>query len=205
MAWTWDEFSLMLGRALDDEDSANPAHSDELRLDGLNAALRGLAAHRPRQAVQPYSNVNQFNWPADCYRIAAIVATDEEGYKAVLSAATVGNPGDVLGETGTYWAWNGVIELDTTYPAVMLYYHAYYPTLAGHPAISMPMGLDRLGMPFGLQIVGPRGGDALVLRVAAAIEEAFAHDPVLRRPVPDLAALRAAPPIKAMPGAVGWD
>ncbi|MBB5690004.1 amidase [Roseomonas alkaliterrae] len=89
------------------------------------------------------------------------------------------------------------------------YFHwlacAYYPTLAGHPAISLPMGLDRLGMPFGLQIVGPRGGDALVLRVAAAIEEAFAHDPVLRRPVPDLAALRAAPPIKAMPGAVGWD
>ncbi len=89
------------------------------------------------------------------------------------------------------------------------YFHwlacAYYPTLAGHPAISLPMGLDRLGMPFGLQIVGPRGGDALVLRVAAAIEEAFAHDPVLRRPVPDLAALRAAPPIKEMPGAVGWD
>jgi Asp-tRNA(Asn)/Glu-tRNA(Gln) amidotransferase A subunit family amidase len=89
------------------------------------------------------------------------------------------------------------------------YFHwlacAYYPTLCGHPAISLPMGLDRLGMPFGLQIVGPRGGDALVLRVAAAIEEAFAHDPVLRRPAPDLAALRAAPAIKEMPGAVGWD
>ena len=89
------------------------------------------------------------------------------------------------------------------------YFHwlacAYYVTLAGHPAISLPMGLDRLGMPFGLQIVGPRGGDALVLRVAAAIEEAFAHDPVLRRPAPDLAALRAAPAIKEMPGAVGWD
>ena len=89
------------------------------------------------------------------------------------------------------------------------YFHwlacAYYVTLAGHPAISLPMGRDRAGMPFGLQIVGPRGGDALVLRVAAAIEEAFADDPVLRRPVPDLAALRAAPPITAMPGAVGWD
>jgi Asp-tRNA(Asn)/Glu-tRNA(Gln) amidotransferase A subunit family amidase len=89
------------------------------------------------------------------------------------------------------------------------YFHwlacAYYVTLCGHPALSLPMGVDRLGMPFGLQIVGPRGGDALVLRVAAAIEEAFARDPVLRRPVPDLAALRAAPPIKDMPGAVGWD
>jgi len=89
------------------------------------------------------------------------------------------------------------------------YFHwlacAYYVTLCGHPAISLPMGLDRLGMPFGLQIVGPRGGDALVLRVAAAIEEAFAHDKVLRRSVPDLAALRAAGPVKAMAGAVGWD
>lgn len=89
------------------------------------------------------------------------------------------------------------------------YFHwlacAYYVTLCGHPAISIPMGVDALGMPFGLQVVGPRGGDALVLRVAAAIEEAFAADPVLRRPVPDLAALRAAPAVKEMPGAVGWD
>jgi hypothetical protein len=140
MAWTWDEFSLMLGRALDDEDSANPAHSDELRLDGLNAALRGLAAHRPRQAVQSYSNVSQFAWPADCYRIAAIVAVDEEGVKATLSAATVGNPGDVLGEEGAYWAWNGVIELDATYVSVTLYYHAYYPTLAlGAADIAVPI------------------------------------------------------------------
>ncbi|MGI4799231.1 MAG: amidase, partial [Janthinobacterium lividum] len=47
------------------------------------------------------------------------------------------------------------------------YFHwlslAYYPTLVGHPALSLPVGLDRNGMPFGLQIVGPRGGDALVL------------------------------------------
>ncbi len=89
------------------------------------------------------------------------------------------------------------------------YFHwlacAYYVTLCGHPAISLPMGVDALGMPFGLQIVGPRGGDALVLRVAAAIEDAFAGDATLRRPVPDLAALKAAQPVKAMPGAVGWD
>ena len=55
-------------------------------------------------------------------------------------------------------------------------------------------------MPFGLQIVGPRGGDAFVLAVAAAIEEAFAGDAVLARPVPDLAALKAAPPISGMAG-----
>ena len=130
MSWSWDEFSAMLGRALDDEDSANPAHAEDVRLDGLNAALRGLAAHRPLQAVQMHSKVSQLAWPADCYRIAAIVATDEDGVKATLSAATVGNPGDALGQEGTYWAWDSVIHLDTTYPTIELYYHAYYPTLA---------------------------------------------------------------------------
>ncbi len=88
------------------------------------------------------------------------------------------------------------------------YFHwlalAYYVTLTGHPAISLPVGTDSRGMPFGLQIVGPRGGDAFVLGVAAALEEAFASDPALRRPVPDVAALRAAPPISGMEGFLGF-
>lgn len=89
------------------------------------------------------------------------------------------------------------------------YFHwlalAYAVTLPGHPALSLPMGRDEAGMPFGLQIVGPRGGDALVLQAAAAIEAAFAHDPDLCRPAPDLAALAAMPPISAAPGFLEWD
>ena len=88
------------------------------------------------------------------------------------------------------------------------YFHwlalAYYVTLTGHPAVSLPVGIDAKGMPFGLQIVGPRGGDAFVLGVAAALEEALASDPELRRPVPDIAALRAAPPISGMEGFLGF-
>ena len=88
------------------------------------------------------------------------------------------------------------------------YFHwlalAYAVTLAGHPALSLPVGRDAAGMPFGLQIVGPRGGDALVLGVAAALERALAGDPRTARPVPDLAALRAAGPISAMPGFLGF-
>ena len=88
------------------------------------------------------------------------------------------------------------------------YFHwlslAYYVTLVGHPAVSLPLGVDRHGMPFGVQIVGPRGGDAFVLGIAAAIEAAFAGDAALARPVPDLAKLRAAPPIREAEAFLGW-
>ena len=89
------------------------------------------------------------------------------------------------------------------------YFHwlalAYYVTLAGHPAVSLPVGLDERGFPFGLQIVGPRGGDAFLLGVAAALEEAFAGDAALGRPRPDLAKLRAAPAMASREGYLGWD
>jgi Asp-tRNA(Asn)/Glu-tRNA(Gln) amidotransferase A subunit family amidase len=100
-------------------------------------------------------------------------------------------PAEIDGEkTRTYFHWLAL---------------AYIVTLTGHPAISIPMGRDAKGMPFGLQIVGPRGGDDLVLRAAAAIEAAVAGDPLLSRPVPDIAALASAPPISGMPGFLAFD
>ncbi|MDB5875980.1 MAG: hypothetical protein JWQ07_5422 [Ramlibacter sp.] len=44
--------------------------------------------------------------------------------------------------------------------------------LTGHPAISVPCGWTNVGLPVGLQIVGPWYGDAAVLRAAAAFERA---------------------------------
>jgi Asp-tRNA(Asn)/Glu-tRNA(Gln) amidotransferase A subunit family amidase len=44
--------------------------------------------------------------------------------------------------------------------------------LSGHPAVSVPAGLTSVGIPFGLQIVGPRYRDDLVLELAAAWEQA---------------------------------
>ncbi|MBX5454322.1 MAG: amidase [Acidobacteriia bacterium] len=54
---------------------------------------------------------------------------------------------------------------------------AWYPytmpfNLSGNPAISLPAGFDRDGMPLAIQFVGPMGGDANVLRLAAAFERA---------------------------------
>jgi amidase len=88
------------------------------------------------------------------------------------------------------------------------YFHwlalAYVATLTGHPAVSLPVGLDAKGMPFGLQIVGRRGGDAAVLAVAAELERLLAGDKRTARPVPDIAALAAARPISEMPGFLGF-
>ena len=44
--------------------------------------------------------------------------------------------------------------------------------MTGQPAISVPCGFSPEGGPIGLQIIGPQGGDALVLRVARAFEKA---------------------------------
>jgi len=89
------------------------------------------------------------------------------------------------------------------------YFHwlalAYAVTLPGHPALSLPVGVDANGMPFGLQIVGPRGGDALVIAVAAELEHLLMEDPRTARPMPDIAKLKAAPPISASPNFLGFD
>jgi len=48
-----------------------------------------------------------------------------------------------------------------------------YPfNLTGQPAATVPCGFTSAGLPVGLQIIGPRFADALVLRAAAAFEAA---------------------------------
>lgn len=59
-------------------------------------------------------------------------------------------------------------------------------TVVGHPVTALPCGVDSVGLPFGLQIVGPSFGDHRLLSIAAALEGAFAADPALRRPTTPL-------------------
>lgn len=63
----------------------------------------------------------------------------------------------------------GTVAMD---PVSMLGWTPFsYPfNLTQQPAISVPCGLTRSGLPMGLQIVGPMFGDALVLRAARAYE-----------------------------------
>jgi aspartyl-tRNA(Asn)/glutamyl-tRNA(Gln) amidotransferase subunit A len=71
-------------------------------------------------------------------------------------AAGLDQPGTVAGRPTEYLSWTGL-----TYPF----------NVSGQPAATVPCGrVD--GLPVGLQIVGRRGSDALVLRAAAAFEAA---------------------------------
>lgn len=65
----------------------------------------------------------------------------------------------------------------------------YGITLLNHPAISIPCGVDRDGMPFGIQLVGRRNEDLRLMHVACALEKVLAADARTARPVPDLEAL----------------
>ncbi len=122
-----------------------------------------------------------------------------ERYDVILSPAVTISPRP----------WTELFPAEIDGHKTLNYFHwlacAYAVTVVGHPALSLPVGLDRHGMPFGLQIVGPRGGDAKVLAVAAALESALAGDPRTARPVPDNARLAAAPELSASPGFIGFD
>ena len=50
---------------------------------------------------------------------------------------------------------------------------AYWISTTLSPAMSVPAGFTADGLPVGVQIVGPRGGDAGVLQLAYAFEQAI--------------------------------
>lgn len=122
-----------------------------------------------------------------------------ERYDVILSPAVTISPRP----------WSELYPAEIDGKPTRTYFHwlslAYAVTVVGHPAISLPVGLDRNGMPFGLQIVGPRGGDAKVLAVAAALESLLAGDSRTARPLPDIAKLAAARPISESPNFLGFD
>ncbi|QPC42797.1 amidase [Kaustia mangrovi] len=122
-----------------------------------------------------------------------------EEYDIILSPAVTVSPR----------SWRELYPKEIDGQPTRTYFHwlalAYASTLPGHPSLSLPVGVDSQGMPFGLQIVGRRGGDAEVLAVAAALEAHLAGDARTARPAPDLAALEAAPALSTYEGFMSFD
>ena len=60
-------------------------------------------------------------------------------------------------------------------------------TVAGLPVVTLPMGLDERGLPFGIQVVGRRYHDHRLLSIARTLERICAQEEGLSRPIPVLA------------------
>ncbi|SIT43730.1 Amidase [Paraburkholderia ribeironis] len=122
---------------------------------------------------------------ADQTRLFRRFQTLFERYDVILSPTTPVSPFP--------WAQpylkslNGV-SLENYYRWLSL---TYVVTLATNPALSLPCGVDHRGMPFGLQMIGGFRGDLALLDAARAFETLFASSDETRRPVPDVARLRA--------------
>jgi amidase len=65
----------------------------------------------------------------------------------------------------------------------------YAPTMVMACSLVVPCGLDEYGMPFGIQLLGPPGGDQRLLEIGLAIETELATHDVTKAPLPDFAML----------------
>jgi amidase len=67
----------------------------------------------------------------------------------------------------------------------------YAPTMVMACSLVVPCGVDDHGMPFGIQLLGPPGGDQRLLEIGLAIEAELAKHDATKAPLPDLAKLIA--------------
>lgn len=114
-------------------------------------------------------------------------------YDAVLAPTTPVSP----------FPWSQLYLAELDGKPLRNYYHwlalTYVITLVTNPAIALPCGVDRRGLPFGLQVVGRFRGDRELLGIAHALEQAFSGLPALKRPRPKLDALaKPVPALKAI-------
>ncbi len=142
-------------------------------LDRVHAHTRALAAfHRTHDLLltptlaRPPLPVESTRPPTGSSACARVVARCRSG-RALAAAGVV----DQLIEDAIAWV-----------PYTQL------ANLTGRPAISVPLHWTPAGLPLGVQLVGPLGGDGLLLQVAAQLERArpWAHryadlDPALPR------------------------
>jgi Asp-tRNA(Asn)/Glu-tRNA(Gln) amidotransferase A subunit family amidase len=130
--------------------------SDESKLDPFNAL--GLALARQLSAVDYVRSV-------DTIRMHSRIVVGFWDKHDVLVTPTLPQTAPRLNTLGADLASAGDEYMDFvafTYPY----------NCTGQPAISLPLGVDSAGLPIGVQLVGPPRGEALILSLAAQLEQA---------------------------------
>jgi len=121
------------------------------------------------QRIVPIQNVSAFEYLKAMFgrqELAARVGKFFDKYDLLLSP-TIGVAAWPLGLPTGYME-----EIDGRRVTGMGWLLCYPFNLTGHPAITVPAGWSKEGLPIGLQIVGRAYDEAAVLRAAAAFEQA---------------------------------
>ncbi len=125
-------------------------------LDEFGAAFRGEMEQALTFTLEDYLNarLRRFRYTADLDELLGndvVLVCPTHGYEGWLADGTVPGTGRVAGPEG---------------------YNTGEMNLSGHPSLSIPAGFTPSGLPFGLEVTGPRWRDDLVLEFAAAWERA---------------------------------
>ena len=138
------------------------AHRD--RWDEVDPGLRAMLHFAESVSLDAYIGARRERY-ATCAAIDRLVGTD-----TVLLTPTH-NAQSWLADGPWPMSVNGV---DT--PGVAVNTNDFNVT--GHPAVSVPIGRDDAGVPFGMQVVAPRWRDGLALGVGTVLETARPWPPI---------------------------
>jgi Asp-tRNA(Asn)/Glu-tRNA(Gln) amidotransferase A subunit family amidase len=131
-------------------------------LPAFSAAFRGEMQSALGFTLEDYLNarLRRFRYTADLDALlgnGVILVCPTHGYEGWLADGTLPGTDRVAGAEG---------------------YNTGEMNLSGHPSLSIPAGYTASGLPFGLEVTGPRFRDDLVLEFAAAWERARPWPPL---------------------------
>jgi aspartyl-tRNA(Asn)/glutamyl-tRNA(Gln) amidotransferase subunit A len=141
--WFLGAYTLWKGLSPEQQAVADPDFQTEAELGAQLSALQIQQLNQRRGVLG--SHMRQFMQRFD---LLVTPAVSIPAFEARAAGMVTMNPVSMLGWTPFSYPFN----------------------LTQQPAITVPCGLTRSGLPMGLQIVGPMFGDALVLRAARAYE-----------------------------------
>lgn len=148
------------GTSPDDEEWCDPGRLEIVRHGRTLTGADVIRAEEVRQGLR-----TTLRSVMDRYDLMAMATVPIEPFDAdAIGPAWAADPRDLL-----WLAW-----VPASYPFNM----------TGQPAVSLPAGLTRSGLPAGLQLVGPVGADDLVLTVARRLEAELAPLPQPQLPPP---------------------
>ena len=147
-AWGWHK------TIMDAEMAANLAREYERGRDRMSEPLRALIERGRKVSAVDYQQALRQIQPIQ----ESFLELFEQRYDAILSAAAAGPAPKGLSSTG-----------DPSFCTLWTY--------CGMPCVTLPLLQSSDGLPIGVELVGPRGGDARLLRTARWLAAKMAQTP----------------------------